>query len=445
MPYNPSVQDRSGEILAQGISKGFSSLTQGVEKYYKKKEENEFLNTAIQGKLGMALKQMQDFQANKAAYGGIPPLNPEMLEKFQNIGGAGTAKLKALNADFDVMLQRSASALNESYTIAKTREMNAEANQRTVNAEQEKTAGILLRTIGGMTDPNARQKAILELPSAIQVRVVGALSALQKMNNETGTEISPEVFKQLRDQGLNVTGNPMANGNIYATKVGTYAPPAVTNINTGDNRMMADAQASLRKTKTDEINPMIAGKANVEAMDALINAGVNDKGQVITGAFANLEIGAKSILNATGLTNFEDVAASQQYLANSATLVGQIIKQFGAGTGLSDSDREFATSAAAGNLKFDKQALVKLVGLAKRVYKKRGELYNKDVEQTFGKPTAKEGFDPARSLYVDPSEFDFSTKGKPSPSGSSNSPIRRDSQGREYVRGPNGEAIPVNR
>ena len=109
MPYTPSVQDRRGEIFARG----FSSLADLTETYKKKKEENEFLNTAIQGKLGVALNEMQKFQANKAAYGGVAPLNPEMLEKFQNIGGASTAKLKALNAEFDVMLQRSANGMKE--------------------------------------------------------------------------------------------------------------------------------------------------------------------------------------------------------------------------------------------------------------------------------------------------------------------------------------------
>ena len=39
MPYTPSVQDRSGEFLAQGISQGLSSLVQGVKDYELKKEE----------------------------------------------------------------------------------------------------------------------------------------------------------------------------------------------------------------------------------------------------------------------------------------------------------------------------------------------------------------------------------------------------------------------
>lgn len=54
MAYNPGVQDRSGEILAQGILQGFSSLTQGVERYYKKKEEKEILDSAVTSLMSQA-------------------------------------------------------------------------------------------------------------------------------------------------------------------------------------------------------------------------------------------------------------------------------------------------------------------------------------------------------------------------------------------------------
>ena len=54
MPYNPGVQDRSGELLAQGISQGFSSLTQGVERYYKKKEEKEILDSTVSSLMSRA-------------------------------------------------------------------------------------------------------------------------------------------------------------------------------------------------------------------------------------------------------------------------------------------------------------------------------------------------------------------------------------------------------
>jgi hypothetical protein len=54
MAYNPGVQDRSGELLAQGISQGFSSLTQGVERYYKKKEEKEILDSTVSSLMSRA-------------------------------------------------------------------------------------------------------------------------------------------------------------------------------------------------------------------------------------------------------------------------------------------------------------------------------------------------------------------------------------------------------
>ena len=383
MPYNPSVQDRSGEILAQGITQGFSSLTQGVEKYYKKKEENEFLKTAIQGKLGIALNEMQKFQTNKAAYGGVAPLNPEMLEQFQNIGGASTAKLKALNADFDVMLQRSASALNESFTIAKTREMNAEANQRTVNAEQEKTAGILLRTIGGMTDPNARQKAILELPSAIQVRVVGALSALQKMNNETGTEIPPDVFKQLRDQGLNVTGMPMANGNIYATQVGTYAPPAVTNINTGDRAF----EATVGKAAAERLGGQYdaaksASRTAIPKLDQTLSILQNQEPNtgILAELATNVDRARATLLNEKGAAKrVSDTQLLESMLGSDVfTSLGAI--NLGSRNIDTPKEREFLQKVITGEIKLEKSTLIEMTKMRRKLQSQVIDNYNEDVK-----------------------------------------------------------------
>ena len=93
--------------------------------------------------------------------------------------------------------------------------------------------------------------------------------------------------------------------------------------------------------------------------------------------------GAKSKLNATGLTDFTDVARTQEYIGNSVNLVGQVIKQFGAGTGLSDADREFAEKAAAGDITMDRAALQRLVSIAKKVSEFKINLYNERVRRTF--------------------------------------------------------------
>jgi hypothetical protein len=188
--------------------------------------------------------------------------------------------------------------------------------------------------------------------------------------------------------------------------------PPVNNISLG-SRMKDTAFTALEKKRSEDLDQIIASKPNIEAMDALLNA-VDGTGQVIAGGLANLELGAKSLLNATGLTNFEDVAATQAYLGNSVTLVGQIIKQFGSGTGLSDADRDYAAMAAAGKITMDKAALQELVRIAKKVMTLKGNTFNDRVKRSFGSESEEDVW--ARgALMVDESKFTF---GKPS-SGSS--------------------------
>ena len=117
------------------------------------------------------------------------------------------------------------------------------------------------------------------------------------------------------------------------------------------------AFTELFKKKNDEMSSLLAAKPNIEAMDALLGT-VDEKGQVITGKLAKLELGAKALINAAaGREVYQDVAATQEYIGYTVNLVGQIIKQFGAGTGLSDKDREFAERAAAGDITMDNSAL----------------------------------------------------------------------------------------
>jgi hypothetical protein len=166
------------------------------------------------------------------------------------------------------------------------------------------------------------------------------------------------------------------------------------------------AFTELFKKRNDEMSSLLAAKPNIEAMDALLGA-VDEKGQVITGKLAKLELGAKALVNAAaGREVYEDVAATQEYIGYTVNLVGQIIKQFGAGTGLSDKDREFAERAAAGDITMDHTALKRLVGMAKKVMKAKGEVYNTSVKQAFG----SEGDDDKYAygaLYIDPKSFEF--------------------------------------
>lgn len=77
------------------------------------------------------------------------------------------------------------------------------------------------------------------------------------------------------------------------------------------------------------------------AMSAVATTPIN------TGVDSTVRTFAQSLSQITGATVPENVPATQLYRAFVVPQVGNVIKQFGAGTGLSDADREFASKAVA--------------------------------------------------------------------------------------------------
>ena len=84
----------------------------------------------------------------------------------------------------------------------------------------------------------------------------------------------------------------------------------------------------------------------------------------------------------------DPVANTQAYAATMGNQVGQIIKQFGSGTGLSDADREYAEKIVGGKVTLNEQALRKLLDINERAYKNVIEEYNSRANQVMGKPGA---------------------------------------------------------
>ena len=89
---------------------------------------------------------------------------------------------------------------------------------------------------------------------------------------------------------------------------------------------------------------------------------------MITGPWADSRMFIHKARDLAGFGDDEAMQAvrnSEQYLANMAIPTAQIIKNFGAGTGLSDADREFAAKAAGGDLSLDKESLKRIVAINK--------------------------------------------------------------------------------
>jgi hypothetical protein len=102
----------------------------------------------------------------------------------------------------------------------------------------------------------------------------------------------------------------------------------------------------------------------------------------ITGSGADFFVGLNQALKTAGIdAGYADASAnSQAYGATMASNVGKLIKQYGAGTGLSDADREFATKAAAGSINMDEKAIREVLRINDKAARNVINSHNKKVE-----------------------------------------------------------------
>jgi hypothetical protein len=103
---------------------------------------------------------------------------------------------------------------------------------------------------------------------------------------------------------------------------------------------------------------------------------------MITGAGADFLVNFNQGLKTAGIdAGYADAAAnSQAFAANMAGNVGRLIKQFGAGTGLSDADREFATAMAGGKITVDAKAISRILDINEKAARNTITRHNKDVK-----------------------------------------------------------------
>ena len=106
------------------------------------------------------------------------------------------------------------------------------------------------------------------------------------------------------------------------------------------------------------------------------------KSGMITGAGADFLVNLNQSLKTVGIdAGYADAAAnSQAFTANMAGNVGKLIKQFGAGTGLSDADREFAKDMAGGRISLDAKAINRILDINERAARNVITRHNKDVK-----------------------------------------------------------------
>jgi hypothetical protein len=189
---------------------------------------------------------------------------------------------------------------------------------------------------------------------------------------------------------------------VEANQLGLeQAPPQVQrveNIATG----MADELAKVGAKNFSEAHE----NARLAA-DALgsVNRTLPTIDNMFTGAGAELKLNISRFSRAFGVdvvdpTSIED---TEKYIAESGRRVAQYITNLGAGTGLSDADREYAEKVVAGNITVDAEALKDLLGVIKESAQRTIKNYQdtrSSLEKALGENKSALAF--YGDIFVDP-------------------------------------------
>ena len=234
-------------------------------------------------------------------------------------------------------------------------------------------------------------------------KIVSIESQRNKVKAEDA-QVSPEIYKQIRDKAIRPDGSfdPVEGYRILSENnvPKKEQDSIIKSLNAGYPASQRASQEVIDLLETppgkkqsenrQEISQEVFTKIpNFDRMEKLLDAGgfegVKMKGgKVMTGPFAESRLFAAKIANAVGLptpTSAEDIAATEAYLASSVQATANIVKQFGAGTGISDKDREFAAKASGGEISMSREALQSIVGAAKMAIVNKAIAHNANVSK----------------------------------------------------------------
>ena len=250
-------------------------------------------------------------------------------------------------------------------------------NPNVAKANQYRQAAKMLEDAGQLEKAMQYQKFALDLDP------VSAPSEKTKLLAELG--LKPTVANlRLLDKPdaspsevriLEATGTPVTLPNIMRLRASGAASTTVnmppqekafeTGLGTGQSKQAIDSKIAAQGAATI-LDTNQTGRT-------ILNSGA------ITGTGANFLVGFNNALKQAGIdAGYADAAAnSQAYAAAMGANVGQLIKQFGAGTGLSDADREFAMQMAGGKITLTEQALRKILDINDKAANRVIDTHNK--------------------------------------------------------------------
>jgi len=360
------------DLLAKTMLKSPKYFQQGVELTKKLKEQADFERT------GKSLYPELFGAAPVAAPTAAPA--PSMMRQPAVAPAAPTRDM--LGTGMYGMQPTNALAPN----VAQAAPVNALAASVAPTEPTGKTADQLRREIimfSQSGDPRAKAMADMLKTQLTELSKAQTLSPGQQLYAGgkvvyTAPEKDSEFEKLLTKSGLSDT-EKTALRLARAKKEATHAPGTSV-------YMPPQEKAFESELGKGQAEGLIKGKVAAQDAASIIDTVKTGrdimKSGMITGAGADFLVNLNQGLKTAGIDmGYGDAAAnSQAFTANMAGNVGKLIKQFGAGTGLSDADREFAKDMAGGRISLDAKAINRILDINERAARNSITRHNKDVK-----------------------------------------------------------------
>ena len=217
------------------------------------------------------------------------------------------------------------------------------------------------------------QKLQLDKMNA-DVGIDGSIQPNTLGNRRLGLDTQNQQFRQ----GMDIAN--FQQGQAVAPVIADARAPGGTRLNPGPGT--AAALAAAEKEGVDRLykSADVARAAASGIQSIYEGRKLLDQG-AITGFGANFRTSFGSMLQTAGLAKGNDaVANTQAYMSAMAAQVFGIVKQLGAGSGISDADRAFAEKAAGANVEITEEALRKVLDIGERASRRAIELHGGLVE-----------------------------------------------------------------
>ena len=329
------------------------------------------LGRGIGSLLGVEDPQLKMIAQQQQILRNVDPNDPESLAQGARMASEmGNARLAAVLAEQQRKVLESASLVAQRVAAA-TKEKQTAIPTNIQEAQYVATLRNNRNQIAALPDSEEKTAALanidVQLSQLVKPEKPESRSELQKLLDELAV-LDPVKDKQKYDA---LRGRI----NILTTRDQKPAVNVTLAQETAFAKGMGDVQSARVGTS------LKAAESARNSLDTLTQAKNILSQPIFTGPLANFQSQYGAALQSLGVKLKDDaVENTQAYGALMAKQTAEIIKNFGAGTGLSDADRDYALKAAGGNITMTKEALLRIVDINERAARNSILYHNKMVK-----------------------------------------------------------------